>query len=297
MFGKLKDAFKKTVENVKKTVTEKAITQDEFDEIFWNLEMDLTQLNVAPQVIDVFRTELEKQLVGVSVKKSNVEGQVRDAIKNILTKAITTKDLIKEIKEKTKPVKILLLGFNGAGKTTTIAKLTKKLKDNGLSTVWVAGDTYRAASIEQLEQHAENLKIRVIKHDYGSDTTAVAFDAIKHAEAKKIDCVLIDTAGRSHDNANLMKELEKITRVIKPDIKILIIDSLTGSDSINQAKKFDEASGIDGLILTKTDSDTKGGTILSVSYVLQKPIYYLGTGQEYDNLEKADVNELIKKVL
>ncbi len=297
MFGRIKNAFKKTFTSVKKTITEKTLSSEEFESIMWELEMELVQSNVAPQVIDLFSEELKDKLVNKSLKKGSFETVVKNSIKNLLEQTVKIEDFIKQVKTREKPVKIMFIGFNGAGKTTTIAKICNLLKKNKLTSVMAACDTFRAASIEQLEQHAKNLDTRLVKHDYGADSAAVAFDAVKHAKARGIDCVLIDTAGRSHENVNLMNELEKINRIVKPDINILIMDSLTGSDSVNQALKFNEAVRIDYIILTKTDSDTKGGTILSVSYVLGKPIIFLGSGQEYDDLKKPDINELLEKIV
>ncbi|PIO00348.1 signal recognition particle-docking protein FtsY [archaeon CG10_big_fil_rev_8_21_14_0_10_43_11] len=293
MFGKLKNIFKKSVTTVKKTITEKTLTKDEFEKIFWDLELELIQANVAPHVIDLLKNELEAQLVDVKLKKRTFESVLKTSLKNVLSQTIQTADFIKHLKTLSKPVTILFVGFNGAGKTTTLAKVAHLLKNHKMSCVLAAGDTFRAASIEQLETHAQNLGVRLVKHDYGADSAAVAFDALKHAQAKGLDCVLIDTAGRSHQNVNLMNELKKIKRVIQPDLTLLVIDSLTGSDSVNQAKLFDEAVGVDGLILSKTDSDTKGGTILSVSYLLSKPIFFLGTGQSYHDLESAHVDRLV----
>ena len=193
-------------------------------------------------------------------------------------------DLLKLVKTK-KPFVICLVGINGSGKTTTIAKLARHLMDNGLDPVIAAADTFRAAAIDQLEEHGNKLGVKVIKHDYGSDAAAVAFDAIKHAESKGKDVVLVDTAGRMHSNANLMDEMKKIIRVAKPDLKIFIGESIAGNDCVEQAKAFDEAIGIDGIILSKADVDEKGGAALSVSYVTGKPIMYIGVGQEYKDLK------------
>jgi fused signal recognition particle receptor len=204
-------------------------------------------------------------------------------------------DLLKKIKEK-KPYVILLLGVNGAGKTTTIAKLCNLFQKNNLKCVLVAGDTFRAASIQQLEEHAKKLNVNVIKHDYGADPAAVAYDGIKHAEAKNIDVVLIDTAGRQHSNINLMDELKKIERVAKPDFKIFVGESITGNDIIEQVKQFNEAVKIDGIILSKLDVDNKGGAAISVSYVTGKPIIYFGSGQGYNDLEEFDKGKILKRL-
>ena len=209
----------------------------------------------------------------------------------------STIDLIEEIKnKKEKPYIIAFFGINGSGKTTSIAKLANMLKEEKISCVLAASDTFRAASIEQLQQHADKLGIKMIKHDYGSDPAAVAFDAIKHAKAKSIDVVLIDTAGRMHSNTNLIDEMKKIIRVAKPDLKIFVGESITGNDCVEQAKTFNEAVGIDGIILAKADIDEKGGAAVSVSYVTKKPILFLGTGQKYGDLQVFN-SEVVMKSL
>ena len=205
------------------------------------------------------------------------------------------------IKKKTEdqakdPFVILFCGINGTGKTTTIAKIATFLKENDLSCVLAAGDTFRAASIEQLETHAKKLKVPIVKSNYGSDPASVAHDAISYAKKNKIQAVLIDTAGRLHSNTNLMDEMKKIVRVAKPDLKIFVGESLTGNDIIEQVKSFNWSIGIDGIILTKADIDERGGTALSVGFVTKKPILYLGTGQEYDKIEVFDKKKFIERL-
>ncbi|MFC1682414.1 signal recognition particle-docking protein FtsY, partial [Nanoarchaeota archaeon] len=198
--------------------------------------------------------------------------------------------------KKFEPYIILFCGINGSGKTTTVAKIAEYLKKNNLTCVLAAADTFRAASIEQLKKHSEKLNVKVIANEYGSDPAAVAFDAVKYAEKNKIDCVLIDTAGRIHTSKNLLKEIEKISRVTKPDTKIFVGESITGNDAIEQVKTFNFEIGIDGIILTKADIDEKGGTALSVGYVTKKPILFLGTGQEYEAIEVFDKEKFIEKL-
>ena len=204
-------------------------------------------------------------------------------------------NLVSEIKSKKgKPYVIAFFGINGSGKTTSIAKLASMLKEKNISCVLAAGDTFRAASIEQLQLHADKVGVKLIRHTYGSDPAAVAFDAIKHAKAKGIDAVLIDTAGRMHSNQNLIDEMKKIIRVAKPDLKIFVGESITGNDCVEQAKTFNEAVGIDGIILAKADIDEKGGAAVSVSYITKKPILYLGVGQEYDDLQEFEPEVVVK---
>jgi fused signal recognition particle receptor len=209
-------------------------------------------------------------------------------------------DLLEKAEEKRKkgePFVLLFVGINGTGKTTTIAKVAQFLRDKGYSVVLACSDTYRAGSIEQLEEHAKRLGMRIITHKYGADPAAVAYDAISHAKAHGINAVLIDTAGRMQTNQNLMNELAKVKRVITPDLTVLTVDSLTGNDAVMQAEEFHKSVGIDATILTKVDADVKGGAALSVTYVTQKPILFIGTGQTYKDLEVFNPEKFVQMIL
>ena len=195
---------------------------------------------------------------------------------------------VEKKRESGEPTVIMFVGVNGTGKTTTLAKMAYFLKKNGFSVVAAAADTYRAGSIEQLEQHASRLGIRVIKQSYGADAAAVAYDTVAHARAKRTDVVLIDTAGRMQSNKNLLAEMAKIARVAEPDLKIFVGDALAGNDALSQAKEFHDAISIDGAILTKVDADPSGGAALSIAFVTGSPIVYVGVGQEYDDLQPFD---------
>jgi len=275
------------------------LNEEDFDKFFERLEMILLENNVALSVIDSLRSDLKREFVGKTISKKETEEKVRTALKDSLSKILIEPfDLLERIKSKQdKPFVIAFFGINGSGKTTTIAKITHLLKKNGFKCVLAASDTFRAASIEQLERHAEKLNVNVIKHQYGADPAAVAFDAVNHAKAAGLDVVLVDTAGRMHTKADLMREMEKIIRVVKPDLKIFIGESITGNDATEQANAFNKAVGIDGIILTKADVDEKGGAMISVSKVTSKPILYLGIGQKYSDLEKFDREKLIKNLL
>jgi fused signal recognition particle receptor len=192
-------------------------------------------------------------------------------------------DFTKWIEERNKPVVIMFVGVNGTGKTLSIAKMACLLHKMGKSCVMAAGDTFRAGAIEQLTIHADNLGVKIIKHGPGSDPAAVAFDAIEHAKAKHKDVVLLDTAGRMQTNSNLMDEMAKIKRVAKPDMIIFVGDALSGNDAVEQAKRFNEVVGIDGVILTKVDADAKGGSSLSIAYTIGKPLLFIGVGQGYED--------------
>ena len=209
-------------------------------------------------------------------------------------------DLMKLAAEKKRektPLVIVFFGINGTGKTTSIAKVAKLLLNKGYSVVLACSDTYRAGSIEQLEEHAKRLGVRMIKHDYGADAAAVAFDAVAHAKAHDVNAVLIDTAGRMETDKNLMMELAKIKRVIRPDLSILVVDALTGNDAVAQAEEFDKAVGIDAAIVTKVDADAKGGACLSVSYVTGKPIIFVGNGQRYEDMIRFEPEKLVDVIV
>ncbi|GBE19774.1 signal recognition particle receptor FtsY [archaeon BMS3Abin17] len=288
--------FKKVTSKISKV----KITEKEFEIYKDELEMLLLENNVALEVAEKMIQELKEKIVGKELLKKEVEGEIKEdfkeIIENILIEPFKVEERIKEkIEDQSKePYVILFCGINGTGKTTTIAKIAQSLKNQNISCVLAAADTFRAASIEQLKKHGEKIGVNVISNEYGSDPASVGFDAIQHAKKNMINCVLIDTAGRMHTAKNLIKEIEKISKVCKPDLKIFVGESLTGNDIIEQVKSFDWALGIEGIILTKSDVDEKGGTALSVGYITRKPILYLGTGQDYDKIEPFDKQKFIK---
>jgi fused signal recognition particle receptor len=282
---------------IKEAITTKKISEQQFDEMFWELELALLENNAAVEVIEKIKGDLKNDLVDKPIPRTKVQETIVDSLRSSITNLFPVEppDLLELVKQK-KPFVICFVGVNGSGKTTSIAKVANLLKQNGLSVVLAAADTFRAAAIDQLQLHADKLGIKLIRHDYGSDPAAVAFDAIKHAEASKKDVVLIDTAGRLHSNTNLMDEMKKIMRVAKPDLKLFVGESITGNDCVEQAKQFDETVGIDGIILAKADVDEKGGAAISVSYVTKKPILYLGVGQEYKDLQPFDKDKLLASI-
>jgi fused signal recognition particle receptor len=278
----------------KKAISTK-LNQEQFDEIFSELEITLLENNVALEVVDKIKESLSKELLGTVIRRNEAGEKILDALKKaILSILIPSPDLLKQIKEKEGIYTILFFGINGSGKTTSIAKVAYKLKQSGISCVLAAADTFRAASIEQLQKHGENLGVPVIAQTYGADPAAVAFDAIQYAKKHNIKVVLIDTAGRMYTKVNLLKEMAKIIHVANPDLKIFVGESITGNDATEQAKTFNESAGIDGIILSKADVDEKAGTILSVGYVTQKPIYYLGMGQEYKDLKEFSPKDVLR---
>ena len=275
------------------------IKESEVTDLLWELELSLLESDVEQDAAHELVTKIKERIVGQKVPVRNLDAFLSKQIKEILKEMMNTKqiDLIEEIKKKNSPYVILMLGPNGAGKTTHIAKLSKHFMDKGLKVIWAAGDTFRAAAIDQMEVHAERLGVRVVKHQYGADPAAVGFDAVKAAEANGIDVVLIDTAGRQETNKNLMEELKKINKVVQPDMKIYVGEAYAGQSLLEQAQEFDEAVGIDGFILSKIDTDAKGGTTISLLYKMDKPILYVGTGQEYDDLEVFTPEFVLNRIL
>jgi len=278
------------------------ISEKEFEIYGEELRMLLLENNIAFEVANKIIEELKQEILGKELLKKEIEYEIKDALKKIIGKILIEPFDIKEKIEEKKadqakePFVILFVGINGSGKTTTIAKIASFLIKKGFSCVLAAADTFRAASIEQLEKHGEKLGAKVISQQYGADPAAVGFDAIQHAKKSFTNVVLIDTAGRMHTAKNLLKEIEKISHVCKPDLKIFVGESITGNDAVEQAKSFDWAIGIDGIVLTKADVDEKGGTALSVGYVTKKPILFLGTGQEYSKIEPFNKEKFLKEL-
>ncbi|PIO07551.1 signal recognition particle-docking protein FtsY [Candidatus Pacearchaeota archaeon CG10_big_fil_rev_8_21_14_0_10_34_12] len=288
--------FKKVTSKILKI----EISEKEFEIYSEDLEMLLLENNVALEVAEEIINKLKDKIVGTSFLKKEIEWQIKEALKEIIEEILiepfSIPEKIKNREDKSRPYVILFCGVNGTGKTTSIAKIADYLKKQKISSVVSASDTFRAASIEQLKTHAEKIGIKIISHEYGSDPAAVGFDAVKYAKKNHIDCVLIDTAGRMHTARNLLKEIEKISRVCNPDLKLFVGESITGNDAIEQVKSFNWSIGIDGIILTKADIDEKGGTALSVGFVTKKPILFLGTGQEYEKIEVFDKKKFIEKL-
>ncbi len=306
MFNKLRErlsqAIKKSSEDVKQQVTTvtdkiktKKVSEKEFEKIFHEIEMSLLENNMALEVIDKIRDDLKEKLVDSSVQRNKLEEVIRQTLENTFREILGNEfDLFESVDKK--PYVIAFVGVNGSGKTTTLAKIGYLFKEKNMSCVIAAADTFRAAAIQQLEEHAKKLNIKIIKHNYGADAAAVAYDAVKFAESKDKDIVLVDTAGRLHSNSNLMEEISKLKRVVNPDLTIFVGESITGNDCIEQAKTFNEQIGIDCIILTKADVDEKGGAAISVSYVTGKPVIFLGTGQEYKDLTRFDPEKIIESL-
>jgi fused signal recognition particle receptor len=300
MFEKLKSGLSGLVNKV--TTTE--LKAEKLRPVLSDFKLSLIENDVAVPVAERICDEMEKRLDGVQVKRLEDRRKiVKENLREVLLETMLTNDkvdLLRAIEEKQKksePYIIVFVGINGTGKTTTIAKVAQFLTKKGYSIVLACSDTYRAGSIEQLEEHAKRLKVRMIKHKYGADPAAVAYDTVKHAKAHGTNVVLIDTAGRIQTNRNLMNELAKIKRIVNPDMTILTVDSLTGNDAVMQAEEFHKSVGIDATILTKVDADVKGGSALSVTYVTKKPILFIGTGQKYEDLEEFNPEKFLQLIL
>ena len=275
------------------------ISEKDLDDLLWELELGLLEADVALPVIEEIKASVRESLLGKRVDRQfTVEAAVKLALQNAIESVLKQSefDFDDYIAKHEKPVVVMFVGINGTGKTTAIAKITNRLQKNGLSVVLAAGDTFRAGAIEQISIHGDRLGAKVIKHQSGGDPAAVAYDAIDHAKARQRDVVLVDTAGRMQTNSNLMDEMKKIKRVAKPHLTIFVGDSLAGNDAIEQAITFDKEIGIDAVILTKIDTDAKGGAALSIAHAVKKPIAFLSTGQAYEEIIKFNSKWMVDRL-
>ncbi|KZX49867.1 signal recognition particle-docking protein FtsY [Haloarcula sp. K1] len=279
-----------------KTVIEEEDLQSHLDDLELALLSSDVEMSVANEILD----GVKENLTGQTRRRLSSTGNlVRDALRESLYDVINVGqfDFDERVQQADKPVTIVFTGVNGVGKTTSIAKLAQYFEERGLSTVLANGDTYRAGANEQLEKHAENLDKKIITHEQGSDPTAVVYDAVEYAKANDIDVVLGDTAGRLHTSDDLMAQLEKIDRNIDPDMTLFVDEAVAGQDAVNRAREFNDAAEIDGAILTKADADPQGGAAISVAHVTGKPILFLGTGQDYGDLEPFDPEEIVDSLI
>ena len=278
-------------------ITEKRLTESDIEKILKELNIALLENDVALEVAERISNDVKKELAGAVVKRGKAEDIIKESLSHAMLDVMNQEnvDLAERIEKKDGPFTIIFVGFNGVGKTTNLCKLAYKLKK--YKPILAAADTFRAASIEQLEEHGRRIGLRVVKHSYGADSAAVIFDAKKHAAASGSKLVMADTAGRSHSNVNLMDELKKVVRVNQPDMKILVLDSVTGNDIYDQCRLFNDAVGVDAIILTKADVYERGGAALSAAYTLKKPILYIGVGQNYDDLKEFRPEEIVKNLL
>lgn len=268
----------------------------ELEEAIEELKLSLIENDVAYGVVEELVGKLWKSVEeGVIRGREDLIGVLRGAIEELFRSAGSL-DILGEAK-KYKPYKIVFLGVNGVGKTTTIAKIALIYKEKGYKPLMVAADTFRAGAQEQLKIHGDRIGIPVFMGKYGADPAAVVFDAIQYAGKRGYDVVLVDTAGRMHTDIDLIEELRKIVRVSKPHRKILVVDALTGNDAVEQAKMFDEAVGVDGVVVTKVDAYEQGGVPLSIVYEIKKPIIFIGVGQGYKDIKPFNIREFVDKIL
>lgn len=300
MFEKLK----KSVSGLINKISETELKPENLRSILWDFKLSLIENDVAMVVADHVCEEIEKRLTGLKMNRlGDKKKVVKETLQAVLRETLEPSqqaDLLGTLENKRRlkePCAIVFIGINGTGKTTTIAKVAQLLQKKKFSVVLAGADTFRAGSIEQLDIHAQRLGIHLIKHQYGADAAAVAFDAVQYAKAHGVNAVLIDTAGRMQTNKNLLAEMEKIIRVVKPDLVLFVGDALAGNDAVSQAEEFSKSVRIDGSVLTKIDADAKGGAAVSITYVTKKPILYVGTGQTYDDLEPFKPEAIVNRIL
>lgn len=298
MFEKLRNAFSSAV----KSLGQKDLKEKDIDEVLFELEVALLESDVATEVIDSLKDDLKQKLIGATVEKEQIANVVKQNLRQHISSMFDSAgkiDILSNIQNKKstgEPYIISFMGINGTGKTTTVAKVAYLLRENKFSVVITAADTYRAGAIEQITEHAKRLNLKIIAQNYGSDPAAVARDAVLYAKSHKIDCILIDTAGRMQTSKNLMDQISKINKVVNPDLKLFVGDSLAGNDTVNQAREFYQYTKFDGSILTKSDADARGGAAISIVKVTSTPILYLGVGQEYKDLKPFDKDSFLESL-
>jgi len=285
-------------------VTKSELKGKDLDKVLDQFQLELVQSDVAVSVAEYVTVELKNKLDDLrfarfSDPRARVRAILAEVLMSLLDKAghLDIFEFVDRKRASGEPAIIAFVGINGTGKTTSIAKLAHILQKKDRSVIIAASDTYRSGAVEQLEEHARRIGVRTIKHQYGADPAAVAFDAVSYAKAHGVNVVLIDTAGRMGTNTNLLEEMKKIVRVTKPDLTILVVDALTGNDAVEQGKVFAQAVKIDGIILAKLDADIRGGSAVSLSYVMGKPVVLVGTGQKYDDLEPFKAEFIVKNML
>ncbi len=300
MFDRLRAQFSNFYDRIAKT----ELKGKDLDNVLDEFQLSLIENDVAVSAADFISNELREKLKDIQFARfTDPRTRVRVILQEVLLSLLQRSGqldifaLIDKKKSAGEPAVLVFIGINGTGKTTSIAKLAYVLQKKGRTVILAASDTYRSGSIEQLEEHARRIGVRVIKHQYGADPAAVAFDAVNYAKAHRINVVLIDTAGRMQNNKNLLEEMRKIVRVTNPDLTILVVDALTGNDAVEQGKVFSEAVKIDGIILAKLDADVKGGSAISLSYIMGKPVAMVGTGQKYEDLEPFQAEAIVKNLI
>lgn len=278
---------------------ELVVSEKDLSDALSELEITLLESDVALPVTDAIISHVREVLVGQHRKiGESVDGLVEDALKSALLDVLGNGfDLTEYIQTHPHPVRILFTGVNGTGKTTTVAKIGAYLKKQGFTVVIGAGDTFRAGAIEQIDVHAQRLGIKIIQHQAGADPSAVLFDTVQYAISHKIDVVLADTAGRFHTKANLMSQLDKIKRVMKPDLVIYVDEAVAGNDAVIRAAEFEKTVGADAVVLTKSDMDSRGGAAISIAHTIGKPLMFLGVGQGYDDIIPFSPKDVVEELL
>ncbi|HJJ44118.1 MAG TPA: signal recognition particle-docking protein FtsY [Methanocorpusculum sp.] len=274
------------------------LSEKDIEESLFELQMVLLESDVAYPVAEAITEHMKKELVGTHRKlRESADDVVTNALRHAIEKVLGEGfDLVAYIKSHEKPVKILFTGVNGTGKTTSVAKIAYYLQNQGLSVVVGAGDTFRAGAIEQIRVHCERLGVKLIAHQEGADPSAVLYDTVEYAKAHKTDVVLADSAGRFHNRVNLMNQLEKIKRVMKPDLVFYVDEAVAGNDAVIRAEEFEKTVSTDGVILTKVDMDPKGGAAISIAYTIGKPLVFLGVGQGYEDMKPFTPSLIIDEI-
>ena len=276
------------------------IEEEDLEGPLRELELALLSSDVEMSVADRILDSVGEKMIGETrAQVQTTDRLVTEALHDALLEVISVGqfDFERRVAEADKPVAVVFTGVNGVGKTTTIAKLSRWLEERGYSSVLANGDTYRAGANEQIREHADALDRKLIAHDQGGDPAAVLYDAVEYADANDIDVVLGDTAGRLHTSNDLMAQLEKIDRVVDPDMTLFVDEAVAGQDAVHRAQEFDDAAAVDGSVLTKADADSSGGAAISIAYVTGKPILFLGVGQGYEDLRLFDPEELVDSLL
>ena len=296
IFSKIKDALKKTREGLSSALSNLFSKNKIGDEFYDELEEILISADIsvtsAEEIVEEIRAEAKQD-------KIKDKEFICDLLKDVLEEKLTQA----EIPEIEYPAVIMLVGVNVVGKTTSVGKLANYFLSRGKSVTVAAADTFRAAAADQLTVWADRAKVRIVKHEEGSDPSAVVFDALSSAKAKGTDVVIVDTAGRLHVKAHLMEELKKISRVVEREYpaanfyKLLVLDATTGNNAVNQARIFDEAVELDGIMLTKLDSSAKGGFVVSLCGELQIPVIFTGVGEKMEDLELFNPEEFVDGIL
>lgn len=296
IFGKLFGALKKTKAGLSEKLRLLFAKNKLGNEFYEELEEILISSDVSVTTAEEVVARVKQQAIAEKLKD---EAYVISLLRGVLT------DMLKEseVEPPAYPCVIMLVGVNGVGKTTTVGKLAHYFLKQGKTVTVAAADTFRAAASEQLSVWAERAKVRIVKHEEGSDPSAVIFDAVSSAKAKKTDVVIVDTAGRLHVKENLMNELRKMDRVVSREypeadfLKLLVLDATTGQNAVNQARVFDEAIELDGIVLTKLDGTAKGGFVFSLSSELSLPVIFAGVGEKMDDLEFFDSESFVEAIL